>query len=45
MVPVQVDSETNEIVRDPRTGFAKRNSFDEGGEIIVAVPNRETFSG
>jgi len=30
LVPVQVDHETGTIYRDPKTGFAKRVSYDEG---------------
>lgn len=30
LVPVQVDHETGSIYRDPKTGFAKRVSYDEG---------------
>ena len=44
-VPVQIDYETNEIVRDPKTGWAKRNDYKEGGEIIVKVPSEAAFPG
>ncbi|KAL2055030.1 hypothetical protein ABVK25_004852 [Lepraria finkii] len=44
-VPIQVDYETNEIVRDPKTGWAKRNDYIEGGEIIVKVPGEAAFPG
>ena len=44
-VPVEVDIETNEIVRSPKTGFAKRKDYAEGGEIIVKLPNRDAFPG
>jgi acyl-CoA synthetase (AMP-forming)/AMP-acid ligase II len=44
-VPVEIDHETNEIWRDPKTGFAKRRSYDEGGEIIVQLPAEEAFVG
>jgi len=30
LVPVQVDHDTGSIYRDPKTGFAKRVSYDEG---------------
>jgi len=30
LVPIQVDHETGSIYRDPKTGFAKRVSYDEG---------------
>lgn len=45
LIPVMIDHETGDIWRDPTTGFAKRMSYDDGGEIIVAVPNREVFGG
>lgn len=44
-IPVAVDHETNDIARDPSTGFAIRKSYEEGGEIIVAVPSRDAFAG
>ncbi len=44
-VPVEIDHATNDIVRDPTTGFARRKPYHEGGEIIVQVPNEQAFSG
>ncbi|KAF2083183.1 fatty acid transporter-like protein [Saccharata proteae CBS 121410] len=44
-VPVDIDHETGAIVRDPQTGFARRNSYEEGGEIIVKMPDPSAFSG
>lgn len=44
-IPVAIDHETGDIWRDPATGLARRASYDEGGEIIVTVPNREAFQG
>ncbi|CAN9201125.1 unnamed protein product [Alternaria alternata] len=44
-VPVPIDPETGELLRDPKTGFVKRNSYNEGGEILVAVPNEQAFAG
>lgn len=44
-VPVQVDRKTNEIVKDPKTSFAKRNVYNEGGEIIAKLAGRENFAG
>ncbi|KAK4940110.1 hypothetical protein LTR10_019739 [Elasticomyces elasticus] len=44
-IPVRIDYETGDIWRDPKTGFAKRTSYEEGGEILVAVPNKEAFQG
>lgn len=44
-VPVAIDHETNEIIRDPKTGFAKRNSYREGGEILVKLSDESLFPG
>jgi acyl-CoA synthetase (AMP-forming)/AMP-acid ligase II len=44
-VPVAIDHETGDIWRDPMTGFAKRNSYSEGGEIIVELRKEQEFQG
>lgn len=44
-VPVAIDHETNNIRRDPKTGFAKRISHNEGGEILVKSSNESLFAG
>ena len=44
-VPVAIDLETDKIIRDPKTGFAKRNSYKEGGEILVRLPEESAFAG
>lgn len=44
-VPVPVDPETGSVLRDPATGFARRNSYDEGGEILVKVASESAFAG
>ena len=44
-IPVEVDNETNELVRDPKTGLVKRNSYEQGGEIIVKIPEEAAFAG
>ena len=44
-VPVAIDLETTEILRDPKTGFAKRNSYNEGGEILVKMSDESLFAG
>lgn len=44
-VPVAIDHETNEIVRDPNTGVAKRCSYNEGGEILVKLSDESLFPG
>ncbi|KAI0399783.1 AMP-binding enzyme [Xylaria palmicola] len=38
LVPVAVDPETGDIERDPRTGFARRQPYEVGGEILVRQP-------
>ena len=45
MVPVLIDQATGFIARDPKSGFAIRQPYDKGGEIIVAVPNTAAFAG
>jgi acyl-CoA synthetase (AMP-forming)/AMP-acid ligase II len=44
-VPVAIDPETGDMLRDPTTGFVKRNSYTEGGEILVGVPSVDAFAG
>ncbi|KAF2717452.1 acetyl-CoA synthetase-like protein [Polychaeton citri CBS 116435] len=44
-VPVAIDQETGDIWRDPKTGFAKRTSYEDGGEIIVQIANEKVFCG
>ncbi|CAI7645967.1 unnamed protein product [Penicillium glandicola] len=44
-VPVAIDPETGDILRDSKTGFAVRSPYDQGGEIIVNVPSEEAFQG
>ncbi|KAF2748953.1 fatty acid transporter-like protein [Sporormia fimetaria CBS 119925] len=44
-VPVEIDHETNAVLRDPKTGFAVRKPYEEGGEILVNIPNEEAFVG
>lgn len=45
MIPVLVDQETGAIARDPKTGFAIRQPYEKGGEMIVAVPDIKAFAG
>lgn len=45
LVPVAIDHETGELLRDPNTGFAKRNSYNEGGEILVKLSDESLFAG
>lgn len=44
-IPVEIDHATGEIYRDPVTGFARRKPYEEGGEMIVAVPDKSAFVG
>ncbi|KAJ9612451.1 hypothetical protein H2200_004048 [Cladophialophora chaetospira] len=44
-IPVKIDHETGDIWRDPKTGFAQRTSYEEGGEMLVAVPSKQAFQG
>jgi len=45
IVPVLIDQVSGSIARDPKTGFAYRQPYEKGGEIIVAVPSVQTFAG
>lgn len=44
-IPVLLDPDTGDLWRDPATGFAKRQPYTEGGEILVQVPDRSAFPG
>jgi hypothetical protein len=44
-VPVEADPATGDIWRDPETGFAKRKSYAQGGEIIVRMRDRAAWPG
>lgn len=44
-VPVLIDQATGAILRDPKTGFAYRQPYEKGGEMIVQVPNEQIFAG
>lgn len=44
-VPVEIDPNTGDVLRDPKTGLATRPSYEKGGEMIVAVDNEEAFQG
>jgi acyl-CoA synthetase (AMP-forming)/AMP-acid ligase II len=45
MVPVLIDQATGAIARDPKTGFAYRQPYERGGEMIVAVEDVSAFAG
>jgi acyl-CoA synthetase (AMP-forming)/AMP-acid ligase II len=44
-VPVRIDTATGDIIRDPKTGFATREPYEKGGEIIVQVDSPKAFAG
>ncbi|KAL4898673.1 hypothetical protein BDV59DRAFT_206951 [Aspergillus ambiguus] len=44
-VPVAIDPETGDVLRDRKTGFAVRTPYEVGGEMIVNIPNKEAFQG
>jgi acyl-CoA synthetase (AMP-forming)/AMP-acid ligase II len=44
-VPVRVDETSGAVLRDPKTGFATREPYEKGGEILVAVPSTAAFAG
>ena len=46
IVPVEVNQENpDKLWRDPKTGFARRKSYEEGGEIIIQCQVPEEFVG
>ncbi|KXH48524.1 AMP-binding enzyme [Colletotrichum nymphaeae SA-01] len=45
VVPVEIDAETGNIQRDPKTGLALRASYEVGGEILVEHPGERAFPG
>ncbi|KAL4738580.1 hypothetical protein BDV11DRAFT_215875 [Aspergillus similis] len=44
-VPVAIDPNTGDVLRDPETGFVVRAPYEIGGEILVNVPSKEAFQG
>lgn len=44
-VPVALDPITNDMWRDPKTGFAKRVPYSQGGEIICKLNNAADWPG
>ncbi|KAL2811765.1 hypothetical protein BJX63DRAFT_433115 [Aspergillus granulosus] len=44
-VPVAIDPNTGDVLRDPETGFVVRAPYEVGGEILVNVPGKEAFQG
>lgn len=44
-VPVAIDPNTGDVLRDPETGFVVRAPYEVGGEILVNVPGKDAFQG
>ena len=44
-VPVQVDAESNELIRDPETGLAIRMPYTTGGELLFRLESEAGFAG
>lgn len=44
-VPVEIDHETGDLVRDATTGLGRRQPYEEGGEILVRLENEAGWSG
>jgi len=45
IVPVLIDQATGAIARDPKTGFAYRQPYENGGEVIVQIADVKQFAG
>jgi len=45
IVPVLIDQASGAIARNPKTGFAYRQPYETGGEVIVQVANVKQFAG
>jgi hypothetical protein len=41
----KVDHDTGDLYRDPKTGFGIRTPMEEGGEVLVQIPDVTTFPG
>lgn len=44
-VPVAIDFETGDPLRDSKTGLCQRQPYEEGGEMLVALPYEAAFQG
>lgn len=44
-VPVECDLVTGDLLRNPKTGFCNRKSYEEGSEILVQMPSEQAFVG
>ncbi|PYH48126.1 putative very-long-chain acyl-CoA synthetase family protein (CefD1) [Aspergillus saccharolyticus JOP 1030-1] len=43
--PVAIDPQTGDVQRDPVTGWAIRQPYEIGGEMLVRVPSKAAFPG
>ncbi|KAL4945107.1 hypothetical protein BDV06DRAFT_219638 [Aspergillus oleicola] len=44
-VPVVIDPDTGDVLRDKETGSVVRSPYEVGGEMLVGIPNKEAFQG
>ena len=44
-VPIKIDPDTGDVWRDPQTGLAKRQTYNEGGELLVKLADPTAFPG
>ncbi|KAA8643340.1 hypothetical protein EYZ11_000912 [Aspergillus tanneri] len=44
-VPVAVDPVSGDVLRNEQTGLAVRNSYEEGGEMLVQIASEDAFQG
>ena len=44
-IPVAVDPVSGDVLRDAQTGFAVREPYSKGGEILVRIPDESAFQG
>lgn len=44
-ISVRLDPVTGDVWRDPITGFADRTPLEEGGEVLIRVPNKRAWPG
>ncbi|EEQ34355.1 hypothetical protein McanMca71_002653 [Microsporum canis] len=45
VVPVAIDPETGDVLRDPQSGYVVRSPHEKGGEILVNIPGEYAFQG
>lgn len=44
-IPVFIDPDTGDVWRDPKTGFARRVPYEQGGEIICKLESKGDWHG